>query len=105
MLEYERTKKIIGDEGVEKLNKSSVLIVGIGGVGGSSLEMLSRSGILNIAPIIFTRTVEHNSIIAPYSKLCCFLFFSAICYTSFIISRTLRNTFDNVSPSKAFILL
>lgn len=60
MLEYERTKKIIGDEGVEKLNKSSVLIVGIGGVGGSSLEMLSRSGILNIAIMDYDTFEESN---------------------------------------------
>lgn len=60
MKEFERTKKIIGNDGIEKLNKSSVLLVGIGGVGGSCLEMLSRSGIYNIAIMDFDTFEESN---------------------------------------------
>ena len=36
---------IIGEEGLEKLNSSNVLIVGLGGVGAYAAEMICRSGI------------------------------------------------------------
>ena len=45
---YTRLEKIIGNEKIKKLKKSKVLIVGLGGVGGSAFEMLVRSNILNI---------------------------------------------------------
>ena len=32
--EFERTKILIGEEGVEKLSKARVIIFGVGGVGG-----------------------------------------------------------------------
>ena len=44
---FERTRKIIDDEKINKLKNTSVLLVGVGGVGGSCLEMLIRSGIKN----------------------------------------------------------
>lgn len=40
-----RTLRLIGESGVEKLKCSSILIVGLGGVGGYAAEMLARSGI------------------------------------------------------------
>jgi len=41
----ERTRRLIGDEGIEALRKSRVLVFGAGGVGGYVLEALVRSGI------------------------------------------------------------
>ncbi len=41
---HARTKKLIGEEGIEKLRKSSVLIVGVGGVGSYAAEALARAG-------------------------------------------------------------
>lgn len=41
----ERTELIIGKEGVSRLEKSRVLLFGIGGVGGGAAEALVRSGI------------------------------------------------------------
>ncbi len=40
-----RTRLLIGDEGCERLSRASVLIAGIGGVGGYVAETLARSGI------------------------------------------------------------
>ncbi|MGN0032667.1 MAG: ThiF family adenylyltransferase [Candidatus Limimorpha sp.] len=40
-----RTHILIGDEGVEKLRSSHVLVVGLGGVGGYAAEQLARAGI------------------------------------------------------------
>lgn len=41
----QRTELLIGKQGLEKLQKSSVLIVGLGGVGGIAAEMICRSGV------------------------------------------------------------
>ena len=41
----DRTQLMIGKENVEKLKRSSVLIAGVGGVGGIASEMLCRAGI------------------------------------------------------------
>ena len=40
-----RTSYLIGEEKVEKLNNSSVLIFGIGGVGSYVCEALARAGV------------------------------------------------------------
>ncbi len=45
MSKFDRVKLLIGSENFEKLNKSSVLLFGIGGVGGFTAEALVRSGI------------------------------------------------------------
>lgn len=41
---YSRTRKLIGEKGLEKLKASSVLIVGIGGVGSYAAEAVARAG-------------------------------------------------------------
>lgn len=46
---FDRLKLLIGDEGVENLKNSHVLLVGLGGVGGIVLESLVRSGVGNIS--------------------------------------------------------
>ena len=40
-----RTARLIGEEGVERLARSTVLILGLGGVGGFVLEGLARAGV------------------------------------------------------------
>ncbi len=41
----ERTFLLIGSEGVKKLSKAHILVVGLGGVGAYSAEMLCRAGV------------------------------------------------------------
>ena len=41
----DRTKMILGDEGLSKLGNSRVLIVGLGGVGSFAAEMICRAGV------------------------------------------------------------
>ena len=43
--QLERTRLLLGDEGMEKLKNSSVAVFGIGGVGGHLAEALVRSGV------------------------------------------------------------
>lgn len=48
---YQRTRLVIGDDGIEKLKNSKVCICGIGGVGSYTMEALARIGIGNITVI------------------------------------------------------
>ncbi len=41
----DRTRLLIGDDGVDQLGRSHVLVVGLGGVGGYAAEQLARAGI------------------------------------------------------------
>ncbi len=44
---FDRTKLLIGESSLEKLKNCNILIVGVGGVGGYALEILTRCGIGN----------------------------------------------------------
>lgn len=45
---FDRLIRIIGKDNLKKLNKSKVLVIGLGGVGGLAVETLVRNGIKNI---------------------------------------------------------
>jgi len=40
-----RSELLIGPEGIDKLQKSHVLVVGLGGVGSFAAEFIARSGV------------------------------------------------------------
>jgi tRNA threonylcarbamoyladenosine dehydratase len=42
---YSRTELILGEKGIKKLKASSVLVVGLGGVGAFAAEMICRAGV------------------------------------------------------------
>lgn len=44
MMDQSRTEILIGAEGIEKLRRSTVMIVGLGGVGGHAAEAIVRAG-------------------------------------------------------------
>ena len=46
--EFSRTKMLIGEDALKKLQKSKVAVFGIGGVGGYAAEALARCSIGNI---------------------------------------------------------
>lgn len=58
---FSRTERIVGSEGIEKLQKSHVLIFGIGGVGGHCIEALVRAGIGKVT-IVDKDTVDITNI-------------------------------------------
>ncbi len=45
---FDRLIRVIGEENLNKLKNSTVLVLGLGGVGGAAVEMLGRNGIENI---------------------------------------------------------
>ena len=59
MMRFTRTVQLIGNEKYELLANSTVLVVGLGGVGGHACEALARSGIGHF--IIVDRDVVHES--------------------------------------------
>ncbi len=48
---FTRVRALIGDETLEKIQQKKILLVGVGGVGGYTLEALVRSGFKNITII------------------------------------------------------
>lgn len=42
---FSRTRRMLGDQAVERLSNARVAIFGVGGVGGYAVEMLARSGV------------------------------------------------------------
>lgn len=48
---FERLEKLIGKEDLKRIEKSKVLLVGVGGVGGYALEALARSGFKEITVV------------------------------------------------------
>ena len=72
MDQYKRLIKVIGEDNLTKLMNARVLLVGIGGVGGSSLEILARSGILNITVIDYDKfeiTNLNRQILSLYENI------------------------------------
>ncbi len=55
--QFSRTELLIGNDSIEKLKKSKVIVFGVGGVGSFACEALARSGIGNI-------TVVDNDIVS-----------------------------------------
>ena len=45
---FDRIERLIGKDNLDRIREKCVLIVGVGGVGGSALETLIRSGIENV---------------------------------------------------------
>ena len=58
---FSRSSRILGEQKMEKLNKSSVIVFGIGGVGGAALEALVRGGVGTVA-VVDKDTVDITNI-------------------------------------------
>ena len=57
---FERVISFVGKDNFEKIKEKTVLVVGLGGVGGYAVESLIRSGINNIILIDFDKIDESN---------------------------------------------
>jgi len=58
---YQRTHMLLGDEGVTRLQKASVAVFGIGGVGSFTAEALARAGVGRLI-LIDNDTVSESNI-------------------------------------------
>ncbi len=57
---FSRTESLLGKEAVEKLNKKSVAVFGLGGVGGHAVEALARSGVGRLVLVDFDTVSRSN---------------------------------------------
>lgn len=57
---YQRTALLVGEEGIETLKTKTVAVFGCGGVGGTAVEMLVRTGIGRIVLVDFDTFDETN---------------------------------------------
>ena len=55
-----RTRMLLGDEGLSRLQNAAVMVVGLGSVGGYALEALARSGIRRLVLVDFDVFDESN---------------------------------------------
>jgi len=70
--QFERTRLLLGDEGLARLRQASVAVFGVGGVGGFCAEALARAGVGRLA--LFDRDVVsptdlNRQILALHSTL------------------------------------
>jgi tRNA A37 threonylcarbamoyladenosine dehydratase len=69
---FDRLKLLIGEDNLLLINKSKVLVVGVGGVGGECVVSLIRSGIENITIIDFDKvdiTNINRQVVAYHSTI------------------------------------
>ncbi len=70
--QYDRTRLILGDAGIDKLRHARVILFGLGGVGGYAAEALARSGIGHIDLVdddVFSLTNLNRQLLATHSTV------------------------------------
>ena len=70
--QFKRSKLLFKEEGMKKLEKASILIFGIGGVGGYVVEALVRSGVSHLTLVdsdVIDETNINRQIIATYETI------------------------------------
>lgn len=55
---FERSLLVFGDEGIQKLKNTHVLVAGVGGVGGFAIEALARAGVGKL-------TIVDHDVVSP----------------------------------------
>ncbi len=69
---FDRTQKLLGQNNLQKLANSNIIIFGIGGVGGYVAEMLARCGVGHLTLVDFDKVTDTNinrQIIALHSTI------------------------------------
>ena len=57
---FDRTARLIGDAGIERLGASTITVVGVGGVGSAAAEALVRSGVGRLILVDYDRICVTN---------------------------------------------
>lgn len=50
---FERTERLIGPKGIERLQDARIIVFGVGGVGGAAVESLARAGVGHLTIVDF----------------------------------------------------
>lgn len=58
---FDRIGRLVGDDGMARLLKSSVMVIGLGGVGSQAAEALARSGVGQLWLVDFDKVCITNS--------------------------------------------
>ena len=66
---YTRSSQLIGEDAIIKLRNSTVLVVGIGGVGGTCFEALVRSGVKQIIDGFKDHAIDFQSMLIASCKI------------------------------------
>ena len=56
---FDREIKLIGIDNYNKLKNSTVMVIGLGGVGGYAVESLTRAGIGNIILVLIDWLIHY----------------------------------------------
>ena len=56
----DKSIQLLGEDKIKTLGEKTVLVIGLGGVGGTALEALARSGVKNFVLIDFDKVDESN---------------------------------------------
>ncbi len=57
---FDRTARLIGDAGIERLGASTITVIGVGGVGSAAAEALVRSGVGRLILVDYDRICVTN---------------------------------------------
>ena len=57
---YSRTEQVLGTDGVERLKRAHVAVIGVGGVGGFATEALARAGVGELTLVDSDRVALSN---------------------------------------------
>ncbi len=68
MIQFTRVKRLLGEKSFQRLQQSSVTIVGLGAVGGYAVEGLARAGVLHLQLVDFD-VIEPSNINRPIIAL------------------------------------
>ena len=60
-MQFQRTKRLIGNEAFDKIKEAKIAVYGIGGVGGHATNALARAGVENLY-IVDKDTVDVTNI-------------------------------------------
>ena len=68
----ERTELLVQQEGLEKLKKANILVVGLGGVGSYAAEFIARAGVGKMTIVdgdVFDETNKNRQLLALDSTI------------------------------------
>ena len=104
--EFSRTELLIGKEGVERLQKASVMVLGVGGVGSHCIEALARSGVGTLILVdndkvsltnINRQSIAYQSTVGDYKTKLMEDRIHDICHTTEVITHEMFVLPDNLS--------